>query len=148
MPPTSMPPPALPQRIAGDLALDLANTISRRGTARETDHLATDGEVLAWAREGGLVGPDFQPAQAPMAELAAQVRELRHAIGEVGAAIALGGEAPPAALRVVGRHAAIALEGATLRGCRCVSTSKGRTGSPGPSPGPPSISYAGPSSRA
>src|SRR3712207_7297287 len=37
-------------------ALDLANTVSWRGTPHETDHLADAAAIVAWAREVGLVG--------------------------------------------------------------------------------------------
>ena len=42
-------------RVGGNLALDFANTISWRGTANETDHIATREGLARWAEEAGLL---------------------------------------------------------------------------------------------
>ena len=58
----------LPDRIGGNLALDLANTIGWRGSARETDHLANAEAILAWVKAVGLVPGNFAlwcPASRP-----------------------------------------------------------------------------------
>lgn len=41
-------PKPFPHRIAGNPALDLANTLSFRGTAREVGHLATINDLRRW----------------------------------------------------------------------------------------------------
>jgi predicted RNA-binding Zn ribbon-like protein len=106
----------LPERIAGDLALDLANTISWRGTDRETDHLANADAILAWARAAGLVDDGFTLAVGSRQHLVDDVHRLRLAIGSAGAAIAQGQTPPSAALAIVRDLAARSLAGATLAG--------------------------------
>lgn len=50
-------------RVGGNLALDFANTVSWRGTANETDHIATCEGLVRWAEEGGLLdGAIARPA--------------------------------------------------------------------------------------
>ena len=46
-------------RIAGDIALDLANMVSWRGRDRKIDHLASAEDIVAWAKEGGLVAGSY-----------------------------------------------------------------------------------------
>jgi len=50
----SIPQPPL-HRVGGNLALDFANTISWRGTAHETDHIATSRGLVRWAMDSGLL---------------------------------------------------------------------------------------------
>lgn len=106
----------LPHRVAGNLALDLANTISWRGTDREIDHLATVDGILAWARVVGLVDAGFQVVQTELDILADDVRTLRAAIGEAGQAIARGGDAPASAVTIIRTYAARALHSADFSG--------------------------------
>lgn len=107
---------ALLHRVAGNLALDLVNTIAWRGTDREIDHLATAGDILEWAREGGLVGPRFEIAAAEQPALVTRTLALRSAISEAGSAIAGGDPPPPDALKAIGAAAADALRTADLAG--------------------------------
>src|SRR5207247_11269069 len=41
----------------GRLCLDLANTVSDRGSDHPVDHLRTYGDVIAWALQAGAVKP-------------------------------------------------------------------------------------------
>ncbi|MBZ9813233.1 ABATE domain-containing protein [Mesorhizobium sp. CA7] len=114
---------SLPHRIAGNLALDLANTISRRGTDREIDHLATAADILAWSRQTGLIDDDFALPSADHEALVKDVLALRRAVSDTGSAIAHGDEPPAAALDTIRKYAAEALRTAALAGspCRCIS---------------------------
>jgi predicted RNA-binding Zn ribbon-like protein len=105
----------LPDRIAGNLALDLANTISWRGTAREVDHLADADGILAWARAAGLIAGFPLPA-SQREKLVGDVHRLRGAIDAAGAAIARGGAPPKRALVSIRDFAARSLADATLTG--------------------------------
>ncbi|MCJ8521795.1 putative RNA-binding Zn ribbon-like protein [Pseudorhizobium tarimense] len=79
---------SLPHRISGNLALDLANTISWRNTSREVDHLATFDNVVAWSKDVGLIGDDFVLSPSEQKTLYEQVLALRTAIRGAGSAIA------------------------------------------------------------
>ncbi|TPI77283.1 ABATE domain-containing protein [Mesorhizobium sp. B2-8-9] len=107
---------SFPHRIAGNLALDLANTISRRGTDREIDHLATAADILAWSRQTGLIDDDFALPSADHKALVKDVLALRRAVSDAGSAIAHGDEPPAAALDTIRRYAAEALRTAALAG--------------------------------
>ncbi|MCP3368347.1 CGNR zinc finger domain-containing protein [Bradyrhizobium cajani] len=108
--------PPLPRRIAGNLALDFANTISWRGTDREVDHLGDAEGMLAWAKDAGLVGADFSVNATKRAVLVDDGRRLRRAIDEVGAAIASGGGPAARGLAVIHDLAARTFAAATLTG--------------------------------
>src|SRR5437867_266741 len=56
----------------GRRCLDLANTVSDRGSDRPIDHLRTYGDLIAWARQAGAVAPGV--ARALLAEAAARTR--------------------------------------------------------------------------
>ena len=103
-------------RIAGDIALDLANTVSWRGTDREIDHLASAGDIVAWAKEGGLVAGSYAIDASECDMLINRTRALRSAIGEPGAAIAQGGEPPSSAFDIIRDLAAGALRSAAVSG--------------------------------
>ena len=105
---------ALPRRIAGNLALDLANTISWRGTARAADHLGDANAILAWARDAALVEQDFRPAAAKRAALVQDVHALRDAVYRAFAAIAQGRAPRATALETIRNVAARGLASATL----------------------------------
>jgi predicted RNA-binding Zn ribbon-like protein len=105
----------LPERIAGNLALDLANTISWRGTAREVDHLADADRILAWATDAGIA-PGFSLPVAQRRALVDDVHRLRGAIDAAGAAIAHGTTPPRRALATIRDFASHSLAGATLAG--------------------------------
>ncbi|TFV30990.1 hypothetical protein E4K66_32060 [Bradyrhizobium frederickii] len=107
---------SLPHRVAGNLALDLANTISWRGTDREIDHLATPADILAWSRAAGLTDGHFAVRPADHKALMKGILDLRLAIGEVGSAIAAGKPPPRAALDIIRDYAAKALRTASLQG--------------------------------
>lgn len=110
------PAPSLPHRIAGNLALDLANTISWRGTSKETDHLADADGVIAWAQAAGLVEPPHALSVGDRDALLADVQALRAAITDAGAAIAAGASPDPAALATIRNLAARSLAAASLEG--------------------------------
>ncbi len=103
-------------RIAGDLALDLANTVSWRGTERQFDHLGDHAAVLAWARQGGLLGADESRPNGPSERVRRRLLRLRDAIDAAGAAIAAGQPPPGLALDVIRDMAARALAEARLAG--------------------------------
>ncbi|TSE08688.1 hypothetical protein C1D09_017140 [Mesorhizobium intechi] len=102
--------------IAGDIALDLANTVSWRGTERETDHLMSAAEIVAWAKEADLVDRNFEISAGESEILLRRTLALRSAIREAGAAIAHGKDAPVRALDVVRDLAAKALQAAEVSG--------------------------------
>lgn len=93
---TSVVAPAL---VGGDVALDLANTISSRGTPREADHIGTFDMLLDWCVRAGSLGPaeaviarrsarrDRRDAERVLADAG----RLRGAVFEIGSAIAAGG---------------------------------------------------------
>ncbi len=106
----------LPHRISGNLALDLANTISWRGTPRETDHLADADAVVDWAKGAGLVGADCVVPDDTPDTLVVEVHRLRAAIASVGAAIAGQRRPDEWALAVIRDYAARSLAAGLLRG--------------------------------
>jgi predicted RNA-binding Zn ribbon-like protein len=107
---------ALPHRVGGNLALDLANTFSFRGTPRETDHLADADAILTWAKNAGLISNGFRMAAADRAALVGDVRHLRRAVDEAFAAISHDATPPKPALTTIRDLAARSLAGATLAG--------------------------------
>ena len=110
---TRSPPP---DRVGGNLALDLANTISWRSTARETDHLADADAIVAWVRAVGLVSGNFAIPAARRPAFATEVRGLREAVMRAGKAIADGKPPPKDALAAIRDVAASSLASASLRG--------------------------------
>ncbi|MGF7148070.1 putative RNA-binding Zn ribbon-like protein [Sphingomonas zeicaulis] len=107
---------ALPDRVAGDIALDLANTINRRGTSCAVDHLADADAILRWAEDAGVVDPGFTVAPLKRQALLATVHRLRGAVISAGTAIADGNPPPAPALDAIREIAARSLTGATLEG--------------------------------
>jgi predicted RNA-binding Zn ribbon-like protein len=103
-------------RIGGNPVLDLANTISWRGTVRETDHLAGADAILTWAKGLGLVPGNFAVPSARRRAFEADVLGLRHAVMRAGEAIAKGEPPPKDALATVRDLAARSLASASLRG--------------------------------
>lgn len=116
---------SLPHRIAGDIALDLANTVSWRGTDRETDHLMSAEDIVAWAKEAGLVDRGYDVSSRERDVLVKRTLALRLAIGEAGAAIAHGKDAPVSALNVIRDLAASALQAAEVSGVPATFKFKG-----------------------
>ena len=106
----------LPDRIGGNLALDLANTIGWRGTARETDHLANADAILAWVKAVGLVPGNFAISAARRPAFEADIRGLRDAVMRAGEAIAESKPPPKDALAAIRDIAASSLASASLRG--------------------------------
>jgi predicted RNA-binding Zn ribbon-like protein len=102
--------------VGGNLALDLANTISWCGTAREYDHLANCDSILAWAQEVGLVPMDFSLPDDKVDGLAHEVRALRDAVTQAGAAVAQGRPPPTKALATIRDLAARSLAAASPSG--------------------------------
>jgi len=79
-------------RVGGNLALDFANTISWRGTANETDHIATREGLARWAEEAGLL--DEAIGRATLGEQCLPVAHaLRAAIRSVMEAVLAGRDA-------------------------------------------------------
>lgn len=109
-------PAPLPHRIGGNLALDLANTFSFRGTAREVDHLATIDGLRRWAVAAGLIDDGWSLSAKKASPFLTTVHQLRGAIDAAGAAIANGAEPPADALTTIRDMAAVTLARATLAG--------------------------------
>ena len=107
---------APPERIGGNLALDFANTISWRGTVRETDHLAGADAILSWVKTVGLVPGNFAVPNARRRAFEADVLGLRNAVMRAGEAIANGEPPSKDALATVRDVAARGLASASLRG--------------------------------
>lgn len=103
-------------RVAGDLALDLANTISGRGTRREIDYIAGADDIVAWARKGGLVDPSYVVSAASREALVTDVHGLRAAITAAGAAVAAGSVPKDESLTTIRDIAARSLASASLSG--------------------------------
>ncbi|AHE53400.1 hypothetical protein NX02_08385 [Sphingomonas sanxanigenens DSM 19645 = NX02] len=102
--------------MAGDIALDLANTIHRRGTPCVVDHLGDADAILRWAAAAGVVDPGFSVAPLKRQALLATVHRLRGAVISAGTAIADGNPPPAPALDAIREIAARSLAGATLEG--------------------------------
>jgi len=104
----------LPHFVAGNLALDLANSVSWRGTERQVDHLPDATAALAWAEAQGLVDRNFVIEDPAM--LLSELHALRAAIESVGGAIASGRAAPRDGLVVICNMAAQSLTRAAPSG--------------------------------
>lgn len=99
-------------RSGGRLCLDLANTVSWRGSGRPIERLPTYGELVEWARQSGVVTApaartlerqaDRRPAAA--ARVLARARALREAIYRVFAGLAAGRPPVPSDLALVDRE--------------------------------------------
>ncbi|WP_052762919.1 CGNR zinc finger domain-containing protein [Jiangella alkaliphila] len=93
--------------IGGSPALDFANLVSYRGTAREHDWLRPASNVAAWARAAGLeVAADTADA--------ASLRDLRELLARVFLAVADGGTPRAADVERIGTLAAGARAGRRL----------------------------------
>jgi predicted RNA-binding Zn ribbon-like protein len=113
------PDPVNLHRVGGHLALDLANTISWRGTEREVDHLATFEALHLWALHSGVIRPDVAErlrTSRPDARTQglSAVHALRRAIMGCGAALAAGARPTPKDLATIVAAAREALSGARL----------------------------------
>jgi len=96
----------------GRLCLDLANTVSDRGSAAPVDHLRTYGDLIAWAQQAGAVAPTV--ARALLEEAAARPEAARRALAtaiearemlyRLFAAVAAGKRPRPADLAVLNDH--------------------------------------------
>ncbi len=92
--------------IGNELALDLANTASGRGTPTHLDHLGRPEHVVAWARHARALSPAdgerLETALAANPKLAARLlkraHELREVVHAVGAALAAGREVDAASV--------------------------------------------------
>src|SRR5688572_11461623 len=105
-----------PDRVAGNVALDLANTFSWRGTAREIDHLRNVEAILAWARDAALIDAHFSVPKKRRTTFVTEIHRLRQAVDEAGSAMAASQSPPHAALRTIRDLAARSLARATLKG--------------------------------
>jgi predicted RNA-binding Zn ribbon-like protein len=102
---------------AGAPCLDLANTVSGRGQARETDLIGSYADLVTWARLAGLVGDGEASRLLGAAERhprrAARVVRLavalREAIYRLFAAVAAGERPPPSDLARLNESVARAL---------------------------------------
>jgi predicted RNA-binding Zn ribbon-like protein len=113
--PTTIKEP-LPRRIAGNVALDLANTISWRGTPREVDHLRDFEVIVAWATDAGIVGDRFWAPPSERTALVENIRRLRTAIDSTFAAIARCAMPAKVSLHAIRDVAARSLKTASLTG--------------------------------
>ncbi|HKO08899.1 MAG TPA: ABATE domain-containing protein [Alphaproteobacteria bacterium] len=115
--------------VGNELALDLANTSSGRGTAKAREHLQRAEHVVLWARHAKALTPaDGETLQAILAanpKLAARLLrrtlELREVVYAIAAAIAAGYPADGAAIDQLRRihaecvaHAKLVPHGATF----------------------------------
>lgn len=71
-------------RVAGNLALDFANTAAGRETPTPIEHLAAAGDLAAWAADAGVTARQVRVSP----RLLAAALGLREAIFRIGAAIA------------------------------------------------------------
>jgi len=96
----------------GRLCLDLANTVSDRGSDHPVDHLRTYGDVIAWALQAGAVKPAVARAlldQAAARPAAAQralatAIDAREMLYRLLAAVAAGKRPRPDDLAVLNDH--------------------------------------------
>ncbi|MFI5023599.1 MAG: CGNR zinc finger domain-containing protein [Alphaproteobacteria bacterium] len=115
--------------VGNELALDLANTSSGRGTAKAREHLQRAEHVVLWARHAKALTPaDGETLQAILAanpKLAARLLrrtlEVREVVYAIAAAIAAGHPADGAAIDQLRRihaecvaHAKLVPHGATF----------------------------------
>lgn len=113
---------ALSAQVGGDLALDLANTIDFRGTAKAVDHIASLEGVLAWSVKAGVIdldaaelfGLEASKNQSVTDRLVTDISHLRDAIFHVGSAVADGTEPPEEHLKILHNCAHAALGAARL----------------------------------
>lgn len=121
--PTTKEP--LPRRIGGNVALDLANTISWRGTRYELDHLRDFDVIVAWARDAGIIGDGFWAPPSQRGSLVENIHRLRTAIDTTFASIARGAMPAQASLHVIRDVAARSLGAASLAGAPAVFAFQG-----------------------
>jgi len=90
--PLSPPDQAPIHRVGGHVALDFANTVSWRGTARQVDHIDSTPALMRWATDAGLIDA---AAATPADEDAflARAHKLRAAIRGTFEAVAAGTDA-------------------------------------------------------
>ncbi len=103
--------------VAGELALDFANTCSGRDTPAFRDHLTAPEHVALWAGDAGLLAPAEVAClvAAPLkSRLLAAARALREDVHALGVALATGRDAPPDALKRLTRAHLSALSHARL----------------------------------
>jgi predicted RNA-binding Zn ribbon-like protein len=115
--------------VGNELALDLANTTSGRGTAKAREHLQRAEHVVLWARHAQALSPaDGEKLQAILAanpKLAARMvrrtLELREVVYAIGNAVAAGHPADGGAIDQLRRiyaecvgHAKLVPHGATF----------------------------------
>lgn len=94
--------------VAGDTALELANTVShRRDPTLAEDRIADPGDLADWVRSLGL---DDGAARVELADVP-QVGAVREHVHDVFAAVAAGGEPPRDAVASLLRAAAEGFEG-------------------------------------
>lgn len=118
-PPTTTNQP-LPRRIGGNVALDLANTISWRGTPHEVDHLRDFEVIVTWATDAGIVADGFWAPPSERVALVENVHRLRTAIDTTFAAITRGAMPAKASLHAIRDVAARSLGAASLAGAPVV----------------------------
>lgn len=118
-PPTITKEP-LPRRIGGNVALDLANTISWRGTAHEVDHLRDFEMIVTWATDAGIVRDRFWATPSERASLVENIHHLRTAIDSTFAAIARNAMPAKASLHAIQDFAVRSLGAASLKGAPIV----------------------------
>jgi predicted RNA-binding Zn ribbon-like protein len=108
--------------IAGDLALDFANTVSWDGDILRGDLLGSYRDLVRWGREAGVLGADRSAPLLAAAERHPEMareawrvaRETRSLIHEIFSALAQGQPVPEARLQDLSRAAASAYAAARL----------------------------------
>jgi predicted RNA-binding Zn ribbon-like protein len=103
-----------PPLLGGHLALDFANSLDGRGSARERDRLTDYPALVAWALAAGAADrgeaadlrayADWAPGSA--AQALAEAKALREAVYRAAAAIASGAAPEPADLDALNRRLA------------------------------------------
>ena len=98
--------------IAGNLALDFANTVHNMGGKYPDDDLVTFGDVVAWGRQAGLITDQSTPGGE--AELK-RLKDLRAAIYQLFSGLLRDGKPQPKSLARFNRHLHASLDQARLQ---------------------------------
>lgn len=95
--------------VAGNLALDFANTVHSHGSSDPQDHLKTYGDLIGWSQQAGLLS-DRQRRQLERRKSAQQkadferTQELRESIYRIFSSLARGKRVPPEAVQEFNLH--------------------------------------------
>jgi predicted RNA-binding Zn ribbon-like protein len=111
------------QFVAGQLCLDLINTLGNRGNDRPDEHLTNYSELVRWAEAGGAIGPETaRTLRAVAAEKRGHARRvvaraigLREALHRTFMAVRRGDPAADEDLSLLNRELGAALAHARIR---------------------------------